>query len=403
MKTAKITLLIAALILPAAAARAGLLEYSSYGDPQNQPNAFSLGLNCFGLARGGDPILTNPALLAESPQSIQAQITGSVGWLQEKRTREVFDSYDNSVGLNTDLLHSHYNYDLRSLSLGYVFKPGEMALGVGLGYCREYSFDYDYLLEKRDAFYYTTEIRTISGKGNISRLTGSVSLKPLSFISFGLGLSRLSGEPRVTTEYSYTDPTQTNYRQAFSCQLEGNRLEAGVWGRIANRIRLGLSAHTKSKLTGTWHAELNGAISDTNRRITYPAEYAFGLAYLPANEFPASVLIEYRYTPWQRLSDNLNPDHRLTAVNRYSLGIEHLVANSLPLRFGISYANSYLNRGIGLAQASLGTTIPAGPVALGIGASFGRRSYNLGQAYSTSDATTVTESLAEILLTVSTR
>ena len=403
MKTFKIMLLLAATMLSAAAARAGLLEYSNYGYPLGQSDAFGLAIGGTGLALGGDPVLANPALLAQGGGRIQAQVTGSTAWLQEKRTREVFDSYDNSVGLNTDLLHSHYHYDLRSLSLGYGFKPGGLSLGFGLGYGREYSFDYDCRLEKRDAFYYLTEIQTISGHGNISRLTGAVSLAPLSFISFGLGLSRMSGEQRLSTEYNYTDPSRTNYRLATTCQYQGNRLEAGLWGRITERIRLGFSAHTKAKLTETLKTERNGASGDTSRSVTYPAEYAMGLAYLPANDFPASVFLEYRYTPWQRLADNLNPGHRLNAVNRYSLGIEHLVANSLPLRFGISYANSYLNRGIGLAQASLGTKIPAGPVALGVAASFGRRSYNLGQAYGHSDVTTVTESLAEILLTVSTK
>jgi hypothetical protein len=391
-----------ASVLLAAGALAGLLEYGQYGQAASGYSSAGLGL-ATEPAGLGDPVLGNPALLA-GRRGVWAQASGAVDWIQEKRTREVFDSYDNSVGLSTELLHSQFYYGPRSFSAGYGFKPaGLPRLGAGFGYAREYSFDYDYRKEIRDAFYYPTELRTVNGLGQINRFTGVLSCHPMSRLALGIGLSRLHGHQEVRVDYTYYDPTQEPFSFSQSRSLKGNRLEAGIWALPAKRLSLGVTAHTPAKLTGDIWARLGDLHADTSSSVTYPAGYTFGLSYYPANDFPATVSLEYAYTPWHRLKDNLNPDHRLQPVNSYGLVIEHRLAGGLPLRFGVAFANSYLDRGIGLARAGLGTEVPAGPVAVAVGANVGRRSYNLGQATGTTDPTTVTESLAELSVTVSLR
>lgn len=398
----KIAMISAALFIPAAGALAGLLEYGQYGQAVSCYNSAGLGLAAepAGL---GDPVLGNPALLA-GRRGVSAQASGAVDWIQEKRTREVFDSYDNSVGLSTELLHSCFHYNPRSLSVGYGFKPaGLPKLGAGFGYAREYSFEYEYRKELRDAFYYPTELRTVNGLGQINRFTGALSCHPVSRLALGIGLSRLHGHQEVRVDYTYYDPTQEPLSFSQSRSLKGNRLEAGIWALPAKRLSLGVTAHTPAKLTGGIWARLGDLHADTSSSVTYPAGYTLGLSYYPASDFPAAVSLEYSYTPWQRLKDNLNPDHRLQPVNSYGLVIEHRIAGGLPLRFGVAFANSYLDRGIGLARAGLGTEVPAGPVAVAVGANVGRRSYNYGQAFGTTSSITVTESVAELSVTISLR
>jgi len=401
-KFTKVALLALVALAPAASLRAGLLEFCYYGQAEGGYSSSGLGL--VSMPAGlGDPVLANPALLA-SGGGLCFQATGSVNWIQQKRTREVFDSYSNSVGLNTDLLNSNFYYKLQSLSVGYSLKPSGLPhLGVGFGFAPEYTFQYDYHREIRDGFYYITETRDISGTGAINRFTGALSCRPLNRLAMGLGLSRLQGHQELRLMYAYTDPTQTDYSQSNTYYYKGNRLEAGLWALPFNRLTVGISAHTPAKLTGNAWARRDAAYADTNSSVTYPAGYTFGVSYYPSNEFPATISLEYSYTPWHRLEDNLNPENHLQAVNSYGMAVEHRLPGGLPLRFGLSFANSYLNRGIGLARAGLGTEVPAGPVAVAVGANVGRRSYNLGQATGTTDPTTVTESVAELSATVSLR
>lgn len=398
----KLAAFAAALLAAGASAQAGLLEFGQYGQAVSGNSSAGLGL--VAAAAGlGDPVLDNPALLS-GKMGIRAQATATVGWTQEKRTREVFDSYSNSVGLNTDLLHSYFINRLQSVSVGYALSPaGLPRLGIGMGLAREYDFDYQSHREVRDGFYYLTEAHDTAGTGQINRFTLALSCQPFTRLSAGIGFSRLQGHQEVRSEVVSYDPAIPSFSSSGTRYFKGNRLEAGLWGLVSKRLALGLTAHTKAKLTGSAWSRMSELYADTNSSVTYPAGYTLGLSYHPSNEFPASISLEYAYIPWHRLEDNLNPEHRLQAVNSYGLAVEHRLSESLPLRFGLNFANSYLDRGIGLARAGLGTEIPAGPVAVAIGANVGRRSFNLGQALGTDNATTVTESMAELLITISLR
>lgn len=398
----RLTAISAALLATAVCSQAGLLEFGQYGQAASGYSSAGMGLVA-AVAGLGDPVLDNPALLP-GRMGIRAQATGTVGWTQEKRTREVFDSYSNSVGLNTDLLHSYFTHRLKSLSAGYALSPaGWPRLGVGLGLARVYDFDYQSHREVRDGFYYLTEAHDTAGSGQINRFTLALSCQPLSRLSAGIGFSRLQGHQEVRAEIVSYDPATPSYSSSSTRYFKGSRLEAGLWGLLARRLAIGLTAHTPAKLTGSAWSRMGALYTDTNSTVTYPAGYTVGLSYHPSNEFPASISLEYGYTPWHRLKDNLNPEHRLQAVNSYGLAVEHRLAGGLPLRFGLNFANSYLNRGIGLARAGLGTEVPAGPVAVAVGANVGRRSFNLGQAWGTDNATNVTESMAELLITISLR
>ncbi len=389
-------------LLAGALAQAGLLEFSYYGETVRDYNSSGLGL-ISAPAGPGDPVLSNPALLA-TKSSLWYQVSGRISWRQEKRTREVFDSYSNSVGLNTDLLHSQFLYQPHSLSAGYSFRTaGGLRFGAGLGLAREYSFDYSYRREIRDAFYYLTEIRDSTGLGQIIRSTLILSGQPLARLSLGLGISRLQGHQELRQSNTSYDPATPSTSSSYTRRFSGSRFDIGLWALPFNRLSLSLTVRTPAELSGKAWGRTGQAYFDTNSSLTYPASYTFGLCYYPANDIPASVSFEYSYTPWQRLKDNLNPEHRLQPVNAFGLAVEHRFAFGLPVRFGLSYANSYLSRGLGLARAGLGTQVSTGPASVSLAANIGRRSYNLGQALGSDNATTVTESMAELLLTVSPR
>ncbi len=400
MKTTIITA--AALALAASAWAAGLLEYDGYGSQSYAVGADGQagGARCVSLDRAGH--LANPALAAlASP--IEAQASFQASWRRETRNREVFDSYSNSVGLNTESVNSETHVYLKSLSLGYARPLGPVRLGAGAGLAAEYDFDYSYRKEIRDYFFALTRADVIKGKGRIYGVTGSLACQPLPFIAVGAGFTRLTGRQTVDRNILLEDPTSADTATSTGSDYAGTRANFGLWGAVTSRLQWGVAIRTGAKLDADVDVTLSDTAFTLDRTVTYPGEYALAVTYRPANAFPATVTLEYAHIPWQQLSDDRNPDLRLTAVNRYSVAIVHTMADAVPVRFGVSFANSYLSTGIGLASAGLGADLPWGRLNTQLAASVGKRSYNLGQAYGTDDPVNITETVADVVLTFSLR
>lgn len=382
---------------------AGLLEYGSYG---NQVIATGAALQVSGsrglcLPEAGH--LANPALAALAAP-VAAHASAKACWRRETRNREVFDSYSNSVGLNTESINSETHLYLSSLSLGYARRIGPVyRMGVGLGLAAEYDFDYSYRKEIRDYFFVMTRADEIKGKGRIYGLTGSLACQPFRSVAIGLGATRLSGRQTVDRNVLLEDPTSADTMTSTGSDYSGTRINLGLWGALTGRLTWGLGLRTPAKLKADVETNLADTAYMAARTVTYPGEYAVAVTCRPAHTFPATVTVEYAHVPWNKLTDDRNPDLHLKAVNRYSLGITHVVADAVPLRLGLSFANSYLSTGIGLASAGLGADLPLGRLKTQIAASVGKRAYNMGQAYGTSDAVNITETMADFVLTFSLR
>lgn len=388
------------LLIPLTAS-AGLLEYSSYGTPAECWNSAGLALNLKGVALAGQGLLANPALMADSPGA-QSQAALGLEWRREYRSVEVFDSYANSVGLRTTAVNDQASLQIRALQASYSAEAfGLPGLAAGLAFSREYDYTYRYRLEERDAFYYLTNVYEIQGSGALYGYSGALAIRPLERLSLGLGLTRLAGQPDMEFRDSYTDPTLSDNLIAYRSDLAGSRALAGLLWRASDRISLGLDWRSSCRLAGTTNYQVNDSTVSAARRIGLPSTVTAGFCYRPANVHPATINLEYQYTPWQHLEDNLYPTPFLAAVSRFSCGITHRMGNGRPVSFGVSFANSYLSPNIGLARAGFGTGLPTPWARAELSAGVGRRTYNYGQAFGTSSGVTVTETMADFMLTFS--
>ncbi|MBU1355574.1 MAG: hypothetical protein KJ620_03330 [Candidatus Edwardsbacteria bacterium] len=400
--TGKITLLVALSFFTAfGSARAGLLEYTPYGSPASSYNAIGMAMNLKGVALPGQGLLVNPALIAET-DGLEAQLTAGVNWRREYRSIEVFDSYANSVGLRTTAINDQTDYNLHGAEVSYASSfRGLPKMALGFGLSREYDFNYRLKAEERDAFYYLTSLYEQIQEGAVYGYSGALAVKPLSFFSAGLGLTRLSGDPRLTITENFEDPTYTDISIGYQHNYKGYRFSAGAFGQLTSRINLGISWKSSARVEGLLSYSDNDTSISQNQKVGLPSSFTLGATYRPSNEFPATVCLEYEHTPWQNLEDNLFSYEPLVPVNKYSFGISHRMKNNLPLYFGVSFTNSYRSSSIGLARAGFGTEILVSNLRSGISAGVGRRTYNYGQAFGTSSGTTVSETMADLMLTFS--
>lgn len=399
--TKKILLSVIVLAATVGSLQAGLLEYTPYGVPAVTYNAAGMALNLKGVALSGQGLLANPALIAEG-DGLAAQFSTGIDWRREYRSVEVFDSYANSVGLFTKTINDQTDYNIHSAEASYSTSLWKIPkISVGFGISREYDFNYRLKYEERDAFYYLTEIYQQEMKGAVYGYSGALAVKPFSFLSMGLGLTRLAGKPSLTITDDFTDPTYTDQKISYQFDYKGNRFFAGLLGSISPRVKVGLTWKSSARLTGQMtYSELENESFLLDQRVGLPSSYAVGITYQPTNEFPAVVNLEYEHSPWQNLEDNLF-GYRLAEVNRYGFGVTHRMRSGMPIRFGVSFANSYRSSSIGLARAGFGTEINVSRVVTGISAGVGRRTYNYGQAFGTSSSTNVSETMADLMLTFS--
>ena len=377
--------------LSAARAGAGLLEYQTYGSNTLSYSANSQALCGRGIARQGETFLANPAL-ASLQKGFSAQASVNAGWQREVRTREVFDSYSNSVGMNTESINSHSYFSPANAVISYSFNAWGSSgddspqLAVSFGAATECDYRYDYQKEERDAFFSLVRTDLISSKGLIMGYTAGLSVKLLPYLSLGLSGTTLDGRHEIKSEKLFTDPAADDSLAIISQNATGGYANIGILSQVSPRLAL----------AGLYK-------SGRDFKSENPDELLLGLNYTPANYLPASASLEYSYAAWSKAVNPLNPARDLYDVHRYSLGISHKLKGQLPLHFGVSFANSYLSRGIGFAQAGLGTELTTTRLKTQLAFSVGRRSYNLGQALGTSDAVTVAEMAAELMVTFSLR
>jgi len=379
------------VLLSAVQAGAGLLEYQTYGSNTLSYSASSRALCVRGVARKGESFLANPALAAlQKGLSFQAALNAD--WQREVKSREVFDSYSNWVGSNTEAVNSHSYFYPANAGITYAFNAwgnsGDDApqIAVSLGAATECDYSYDFKKEERDYFWALTRTDLITSTGRTMGYTAGLAAKLLPYLSLGLSGTALSGRHEIKTEKIFTDPTATDSLTQVSQKATGSHINIGLWSEITPRLAL----------AGVYK-------SGQDFKSENPDEVVLGLNYTPVNYLPASASIEYSYAAWSKAQNPLNPGQKLFDVNRYSLGISHKLKGQLPLYFGVSFANSYLSRGIGFAQAGLGTELNTYRIKTQLAFSVGRRSYNLGQALGTSDASTVAEMTAGLMATFSLR
>jgi hypothetical protein len=379
--------LVILLLISVPPARAGVLEYQSYGSWTGSYSAATSVMGLRGVAMPGESPLANPALGALKT-GLTATFSLNADWKREVRSREVFDSYSNSVGMNTESVNLNGYVYPSVMSVNYAFNAfgnsehESPVISFSLAAASECDYTYDYKKEVRDVFFMLTETDLVESRGRIAGYTGGAAARLLPFLSFGLSGTVLAGSHTIEYSRLYEDPAAADSVTTFSEDVTGTRLNAGLWAGVGNRLALAAVYNSSRDFKGD-----------------NPDQLVLGINYSPASIIPASLAVEYGHFFWDKASRPLNDSLELYGVNTYSLGITHKIKYRLPLSFGVSFANSYFNSGIGFAQAGLGTELSFRRFNTQVGFTLGRRSFNLGQALGTSDPVTVSELETRLMLT----
>ncbi len=311
-----------------------------------------------GLARldaGPSSWLAAPAMLAFAARPA-AEVTAGFNLAQEQRTRIVYDQFENAVGEVVVADNAHGSARFGPLA---VAVPLAGRLGIAAGIAPVASWDYDYYKAYRDDFYAIIGEDIVRQSGTLYAAGLGVGVKAHPKLGIGATASYRFGARRLDiTTIRQPDTTF----ELETGKPSGIGFGAGLAVEPVARLVINAGYSGGTKLAGWRQADEGHAAVDRAQ----PHAVKLGLAYQAPGALPSRVMAELGYELWHGADTTLSN----TLVAR--AGVEHLMLNSVRLRYGFGVEPEPFDPTVQVVQAGAGVGFDAGIMKVDIGARFTR-------------------------------
>ena len=325
----------------------GIAEATNYGNFN-----FVLDASMNGV---GDVWVVSTANPGYFLQNAQVLVVGSLLMPTERRSKRVFDSFDNTVG-NTTVADNTY---FLAGPYTFSFRIPKNMLQIGFDFFPILAGKYSYENTERDEFYRVilTENETVDLNG--FSFTPNIGFK-YKWIGIGGGVRIIRGNDVYNYEH-YTDTDTTINHSNYS--IKGNGYYGGLTLSPIKNLTIGFVYGTAIKIS-----------KDTVADINYPEQYAFGIDYFFPGPLPAKIYFQLSYIPWSVLTKD-GVKENLDNVESFHFGVEHLLTSNILIRLGYMYSNIYANSSLTRGTYTFGLGYRAGLNELGFGFNFSGLSY----------------------------
>ncbi|NNE44421.1 MAG: hypothetical protein HKN12_09440 [Gemmatimonadetes bacterium] len=400
MKRSALCLITAGLLGFVPAADALTFLDLATGDEALMPDARAASLGRTRVAEGTGAFtgMSNPAGLAWAGDP-RVSLGGGVQKLKETRSIPAFDSFDGFLVESIYALNDEYQYRGGIAASGTA--PAEWGignLGLGVSFAPVRDFQYDYAEEVRDNNTFTQPrdqllaLNSVQSDGTLDALTVGIGFAPPSDavvfdFSVGASVQFLSGHQDLLhrTFFVAADTTSATVRNVNG--ISGVRGVFGVVAKPHHRIDAAATFKTETTVDGDFLQSgnpsavaylgtpaLTGMATGT-AEITYPAEFAVGVAYRPQAHVRTTVRVDATWTEWSQFAHDLWADLALENVWDVRFGIEHTFYNGYPVRFGFLYRPSPQNNEVATTSFTFGGGLDVGPLRADLGFEIGNRDY----------------------------
>ncbi len=282
--------------------------------------------------------------------------------------------YANNVNLFADFAGGIY----------YKRAVSDFELAASLQYRPQVSFKADYFEQVRNNWNsddngYPIRIaqNSIESKGGINAIAFQTAFKYKNIASIGLEIAQLIGDSEMERSVIWTpeaidaitDTLLYNHISTLEREFSAIQFKIGANIHVSPRFDLGLSFIPKVELEVTGHTsnfffdasgsepnandinwvdveeavfvytkfDSTGAPTDSLTYAQYilPMNARVGFSFKPRNIMRTVMNCDVEYVKWS----DTNPLYD-DAINYY-IGVEHVLTNSIPFRFGFNYTTSY--------------------------------------------------------------
>ncbi|MEA2096672.1 MAG: hypothetical protein U9P73_08295 [Candidatus Cloacimonadota bacterium] len=328
--------------------------------------------------------MTNPANLTNLKNGFGFQTTGSFLTDSDNRSLPMYNSFDAYSG---DAVYVSNVNIFADFAGGMYYKRAisDFDLAASLQYRPQVSFIADYFEQVRnnrnsDDNEYPFKIaqNTIESTGGINAIAFQTAFKYKNIASIGLEVAQLTGDSEMEKSVIWTleaqetinDTVLYNYVNTLKREFSAIQFKIGANVNISQRFDLGFSFTPKVELevtgnTSQYFLEAPKIEPDSTDNINWvdvedavfvytnfdstgtpldsltydqyilPMNARMGFSYKPRNIMSTIMNCNIEFVKWS----DTNPLYD-DAINYY-IGVEHILKNKIPFRFGFNYTTTY--------------------------------------------------------------
>ncbi len=320
-----------------------------YGRRLNFSDAYSLSTAGVELFK---PIVSwaNPLTKAKAKPDLTAAYYVDI--LSERRTVQVYDQFDNTIG---EVAISDNTLARGNLANFYFLMPFDL-LNISVSRKPIISYNYYYYQEFRDDFYTKIGETELKVLGQLCETAIMVGKQFKDMIGVSIGLNYYDGK----RTYHYHDSMlNSNVVNADSIgNLNGLGLTLDFSYKPFERLLINLGYQSPIKVNKFINPDIT---------VKYPAIYKLNVAYLASGEIPTKLGVQTQYSNWKTLDSTYQSSWEV------GFGIEHILLTSVALRYGFRLQPSFIEPIVHLGAVSVGWGFEIGIIQVDIGAEIGRR------------------------------
>lgn len=320
------------------------------------------------IGSGGSRLMDSmisPANLTGLENGFGFQLLNSFMINSDSRSLPMYNSFDAYCGEAVYVNNVNFFADL-SGGLYYKKALSDYEIATSLQYRPFVSFAADYFEQVRnnrnsDDYGYPPKIaqNVIESTGGINAIAFQAAIKYKSFASIGFEVAKLSGESDKVRSITWTEEAQDIMNETLNDtintldrEFSAIQFKVGADFHISPRIDLALSYSPKLDIdvTGDKDGEdvdtavfvytkfdSTGTATDslTYSQYVIPMNTRLGFTFKPRNIMKTTFNCDLEYVKWS----DTNPLYN-DAINYY-IGVEHILKNKIPFRFGFNYKTNY--------------------------------------------------------------
>ncbi len=269
--------------------------------------------------------------------------------LNEERTRLVYDRFENTIGEAVYADNTSLCWRFGTAAGIYRFRN----FGFGAGVAPVRDFNYRYLKEQLDDYYVKIGEHRVEQSGQLNNASAGISFNPFNQLCLGIGGRYLFGS-RQLTQLIIQLPDTT--RLSSSGSPSGAGWFAGIGAALMPELKLDFGYQSAVQLKN-WDS---AGVRIEPWRLLAGAEFR-ATGVLPS-KFRARVCLN----GWS-VTDSAY--HNVLSVR---LGVEHLLLNSVRLRYGFGLEPLFSDPGVQMPIADFGLGFNVNHLRLNLGLSVSR-------------------------------
>jgi len=330
-------------------------------DPHSAAMGSAVGAGGFRLLDS----MVNPANLTGLENGFGFQGTSSFLIDSDNRSLPMYNSFDAYCGDAVYVSNANFYNDFAG-GIYYKRVISDYEFAASLQYRPQVSFKADYFEQVRnnrnsDDNGYPPKIaqNSIESKGGINAIAFLAAFKYRNIGSLGLEISKLMGDSEMENSVIWTPEAQDIMNNTLNDtintlerEFSGFKFKVGMNFHLSPRFDLGLCITPKVELDVTGDkdgVDVEEAVfvytkfdstgtpldSLTYAQYVLPMNARLGFSFKPRNIMRTVMNCDVEYIKWS----DTNPLYD-DAINYY-IGVEHVLTNKIPFRFGFNYTTSY--------------------------------------------------------------